>query len=65
MHYIKHVSTGEVIEVSDAPVWKMAMWECGDHRFHDPHGNNYEVVSAPEPQVASNVANKSKPNGGK
>lgn len=41
MPKIKHIESGQVIAVSDKPVFLGGMWECGDQRFTDPDGSAY------------------------
>jgi len=45
MAQIKHIETGEVINVSQMPTWISGIWECGDQRFTDLGCNKYEPVT--------------------
>jgi hypothetical protein len=47
MPQIKHLSTSTVITVAQTPNWLNGVWECGDQRFTDASGSDYEPV--PEP----------------
>lgn len=42
MAQIKQVTTGQVYEVSQEPVWLEGVWECGNLRFTDPDKTAYE-----------------------
>lgn len=44
MPKIKNLASSEIIEVSEAPVWIGGVWECGDRRFTDETGDQYQVV---------------------
>jgi hypothetical protein len=44
MPLIKHIDDGEVLTVSNDPVWICGIWECGDQRFTDVHCNQYAPV---------------------
>lgn len=44
MPQIKQVSDGAIFTVSENPAWVAGMWECGNMRFTDPSGDQYEVV---------------------
>lgn len=51
MPAIKQLSTDEIIQVAETPVWRNGLWDCGDQRFLDPGKDLYEVVedtSAPQ-----------------
>lgn len=44
MAKIKHIETGDEFVVSSDPQWVAGTWECGDRRFMDPDGDQYEAV---------------------
>jgi len=44
MAQIKRVEDGEIFNVANDPVWIGGIWECGDQRFTDVHGDAYERV---------------------
>jgi len=46
MAQIKRVDDGEIFTVASDPVWINSVWECGDQRFTDPSGSEYEPVSS-------------------
>lgn len=46
MPEIKHLQSGEIIPVTESPVWSNGIWECGDQRFTDPAGTDYAPVHA-------------------
>ena len=45
MYQLKHVASNTIINVSSQPVLSGGVWDCGDRRFLDPGGDQYEVVS--------------------
>lgn len=47
MPQIKHIESDTVITVRDNPVFLNGMWECGDRRFLDPGGADYEPIFTP------------------
>lgn len=47
MPQIKHIESDTVITVRDNPVFLNGVWECGDRRFLDPSGADYEPLSTP------------------
>jgi len=44
MPQIKHIESNRLIEVSETPVLKGGIWECGNQRFTDLTGTEYEAV---------------------
>ncbi|MGZ4954441.1 MAG: hypothetical protein ACXV8Q_04950 [Methylobacter sp.] len=44
MPKIKHITTGDIFTVAKTPVFDSGIWECGDQRFTDPAGTEYEAV---------------------
>lgn len=46
MPQFKRIVDGEVFNVLCAPELISGIWECGDRRFFDPAGDQYEVLSA-------------------
>jgi hypothetical protein len=48
---IKHISSGNIFTVSDTPVLTGGIWECGNQRFTDASGTEYEVGAA-DPSIA-------------
>lgn len=59
MYQIKNIETGNTFTVSQEPVWIAGTWECGDRRFMDPTGTDYEAVPdspvVPDPPKVSPV----------
>lgn len=51
MAKIRHIATGAVIVTTDNPIFRFGIWECGDMRFTDPDGAQYEVVSLNVPEA--------------
>lgn len=49
MSHIKNIETGDLIEVTDFPVWRGGVWECGSQRFTDESKTLFEPVPDPEP----------------
>lgn len=47
MPQIKHIETDNTITVRDNPVLVDGVWECGDQRFLDPSGTDYEPLFTP------------------
>lgn len=45
MPQIKNKATGEVLTVAEDPKWTNGVWECGDQRFTDPSGTEYEALA--------------------
>jgi hypothetical protein len=57
MPKIKHLASDEVITVAETPVWSGGVWECGDRRFVDIDGTEFEPVqSAPVPPTVGPIA---------
>lgn len=46
MPKIKRIESGEEIEVAVQPTLVAGVWECGDQRFTDPDGDQYEAMPA-------------------
>lgn len=46
MPKIRHITNGDVIDVAKPPVFVAGVWECGDQRFTDATGDQYEVVES-------------------
>lgn len=44
MSQIKNISTGELTQVSETPIWKAGVWECGNLRFVDIEKAIYEPI---------------------
>lgn len=44
MPKIKHVETGTVFNVAEVPRLVSGIWECGDQRFTDLSGAEYEPI---------------------
>lgn len=44
MAQIKHIESGHVTTVALQPVFVGGIWECGDQRFTDLHGDQYEPL---------------------
>lgn len=51
MPKIKHITTGDIISVAQTPVFDSGIWDCGDQRFTDVSGTEYEVVDAMKPII--------------
>ena len=51
MPQIKHIASGNIIEVSDFPVLSGSIWECGDRRFLDESGTQYEALPWTPPPI--------------
>lgn len=49
MSQIKHIASNTIITVSSEPVYNSGVWDCGDQRFSDPAGDQYEIVSINTP----------------
>jgi hypothetical protein len=47
MNQITHKETGNVFNVAAAPRLVAGVWECGDRRFVDPTGEDYEPTPQP------------------
>lgn len=47
MNQIKHIATGDIFTTSEAPRFIDGVWECGDQRFTDETGTEYEPIVAP------------------
>jgi len=45
MYQLKHIASNTVINVSNRPVLNGGVWDCGDQRFLDPGGDQYEIVN--------------------
>lgn len=56
MAKIRHVASGAVIVTAGNPVHRLGIWECGDVRFTDPDGVQYEVVALNVPQSVDPLA---------
>lgn len=57
MRKIKRIATGDEILVAKQPVHIQGIWECGDQRFTDPHGDEYVVVDWVDPaELAADYA---------
>jgi hypothetical protein len=44
MPSIRHIKSEQVFAVSETPRFVSGIWECGDQRFIDPDGTEYEGV---------------------
>jgi hypothetical protein len=55
MYKIKQIEGGAVFTVSAAPVLVGGIWECGDQRFTDPSGTEYEVIEATAPFIDKRI----------
>jgi hypothetical protein len=44
MNSIKNKQTKTIFETSDRPFWNNGVWECGDQRFTDESGDEYELL---------------------
>lgn len=55
MFKIRRLSDGAEIDVSERPVWRSGVWECGNQRFTDEHRDQYEPIpeSPPVPEEIS------------
>lgn len=47
MPKIRHIASGNVFEVAATPVFLDGVWECGNQRFVDRTGGEYEIVITP------------------
>jgi hypothetical protein len=57
MPKIKNLASDEVITVAETPVWSGGVWECGDRRFVDVDGTDFEPVQpAPVPPTVGPIA---------
>ena len=45
MPEIEHINTGNVFKVSEKPRFHGGIWECGDQRFTDPTGTEYQALT--------------------
>lgn len=45
MFMITELNTGQAITVSEQPCYINGVWECGDQRFTDPLGTQYEFIA--------------------
>ena len=51
MPQIKHIASGNIIEVATLPILSGSIWECGDRRFLDESGTEYEALPWSPPPV--------------
>lgn len=51
MAKIKHINTGDIITVAKEPEFDGGIWECGNQRFTDPDGDEYEAVIELRPVI--------------
>lgn len=56
MPKIRSIATGEITEVSQTPVFVGGIWECGDQRFTDANGTEYEAVPLTPEELAAQLA---------
>ncbi len=53
MYQIKHISSNTIINVASEPFLSGGIWDCGDQRFSDPVGDQYEIVPISAPAKIS------------
>lgn len=46
MPMLKHVATGETVQVEALPKWVAGVWICGNQNFTDLNGDQYEPVAS-------------------
>jgi hypothetical protein len=51
MAQIKNLITGDIFTVANTPIFDNGVWECGDQRFTDPIGDQYELVAPILPTI--------------
>lgn len=47
MAKIRHISSGNIFDVSKKPVYSGGVWDCGNQRFVDKTGAEYEIMITP------------------
>lgn len=47
MPKIRNINSGAVTDVSRIPVFSEGIWDCGNQRFIDKSGNQYEIILDP------------------
>jgi len=58
MYQIKHIMSNTIINVASEPVYSRGVWDCGDQRFSDPAGDQYEILSTKVPATISVITFK-------
>lgn len=58
MYQIKHIMSNTIINVASEPVYSRGVWDCGDQRFSDPAGDQYEILSTNVPATISVITFK-------
>lgn len=58
MAQIKHIASNIIFIVTETPVFKGGVWECGDQRFTDPQKTLYEIVVTVIPVTVSVIGFK-------
>jgi len=58
MYQIKHIASNTIINVSSEPIFRGGVWDCGDQRFSDPAGDQYEIVPVNVPATISVITFK-------
>jgi len=53
MYQIKHIASNTIISVEIDPIYNGGVWDCGDQRFSDPAGDQYEIVPVNVPATIS------------
>ncbi len=57
MPKIRHITNGDVLTVAEMPAFRDGIWECGDQRFTDATGSEYEpIADAPVPPTIGAIA---------
>lgn len=58
MYQIKHISSNTIINVASEPFLSGGIWDCGDQRFSDPAGDQYEIAPVNVPATISVITFK-------